>query len=83
MRLSSTDLVKKRNKTKSNVWLRKHKAIWEINQLIKNSKSIDWENRKVIGKSIKKLKSFVGTDVRMTLRFGKTNRWQIRMNLKS
>ena len=49
---------------------------WRKNQ------SNDWENKRIIGKSIKELKSLVGTVVRLTLRFWKTNRWQIRMNLK-
>ena len=38
---------------------------WRKNQ------SNDWENKRIIGKSIKELKSLVGTVVRLTLRFWK------------
>ena len=72
-------LDEKQNKI--NNLIEKQDARNQSKNWIKNQ-SNDWENKRIIGKSIKELKSLVGTVVRLTLRFWKTNRWQIRMNLK-
>ena len=72
-------LDEKQNKI--NNLIEKQDARNQSKNWIKNQ-SNDWENKRIIGKSIKELKLLVGTVVRLTLRFWKTNRWQIRMNLK-